>query len=103
MGLAPSRPIGLPALRRFRDRDGKRSLPPVDPARVRVTVLIPAHNEGNQITETIASLKSQERRPDRVIVIADNCTDPTAVLAQLCGAEVISTRRNRHKKAGALN
>jgi cellulose synthase/poly-beta-1,6-N-acetylglucosamine synthase-like glycosyltransferase len=105
MVLAPSPPTtGVrPAIRRLRDRDGRRSLPPVDPARVKVTVLIPAHNEGNQITETIASLKSQERRPDRVIVIADNCTDTTAALAQLCGAEVIATRGNRHKKAGALN
>ncbi|MCW2865291.1 MAG: glycosyl transferase domain, group 2 family protein [Actinoallomurus sp.] len=106
MVLAPSPPTTgarPPAIRRRRDRDGKRSLPPVDPARVWVTVLIPAHNEGNQITETVASLKSQERRPDRVIVIADNCTDATAGLAQLCGAEVIATRGNRHKKAGALN
>jgi cellulose synthase/poly-beta-1,6-N-acetylglucosamine synthase-like glycosyltransferase len=106
MVLAPSPPTAgtrPPAIHRRRDRDGKRSLPPVDPARVMVTVLIPAHNEGNQITETVASLKSQERRPDRVIVIADNCTDATAGLAQLCGAQVIATRGNRHKKAGALN
>jgi cellulose synthase/poly-beta-1,6-N-acetylglucosamine synthase-like glycosyltransferase len=105
MVLAPPLATGArsPAIRRQRDRDGKRSLPPVDPARVWVTVLIPAHNEGDQITETISSLKSQERRPDRVIVITDNCTDATAGLAQLCGAEVIATRGNRHKKAGALN
>jgi cellulose synthase/poly-beta-1,6-N-acetylglucosamine synthase-like glycosyltransferase len=106
MVLAPSPPstgARSPAIRRRRDHDGKRSLPPVDVARVRVTVLIPAHNEGDQITETIASLKSQERRPDRVIVITDNCTDATAALARLCGAEVIATRGNRHKKAGALN
>jgi cellulose synthase/poly-beta-1,6-N-acetylglucosamine synthase-like glycosyltransferase len=98
--LSPGRPVAIP---RRRDRDGKRSLPPVDVARMRVTVLIPAHNEGNQITETIASLKSQQRRPDRVLVIADNCTDATAALALLCGAEVMRTRRNPHKKAGALN
>jgi len=91
------------AIRRRRDRDGKRSLPPVDPERLKVTVLIPAHNESNQITETIASLKHQRRLPDRVLVIADNCSDPTAGLAQLCGADVIATRNNRHKKAGALN
>src|SRR3569833_2831273 len=91
------------AIRRQRDRDGKRSLPPVDPERMRVTVLIPAHNEANQITDTIASLKSQHRRPDRVLVIADNCSDATEGLAQLCGADVIGTRNNRHKKAGAQN
>jgi cellulose synthase/poly-beta-1,6-N-acetylglucosamine synthase-like glycosyltransferase len=92
-----------PTIRRRRDQDGRRSLPPVDPERLKVTVLIPAHNEANQITETIASLKHQRRLPDRVLVIADNCSDPTAALAQLCGADVIATRKNRHKKAGALN
>jgi cellulose synthase/poly-beta-1,6-N-acetylglucosamine synthase-like glycosyltransferase len=70
---------------------------------MRVTVLIPAHNEADQIPETIASLSCQERRPDRILVITDNCTDLTAAFAQLCGADVVATRNNRHKKAGALN
>ncbi|TDD94518.1 glycosyltransferase family 2 protein [Actinomadura rubrisoli] len=70
---------------------------------MRVTVLIPAHNEAKQITETIASLRGQERRPDQIVVIADNCTDATAAFAQLCGVEIVGTRGNRHKKAGALN
>ncbi|GAA3930041.1 hypothetical protein GCM10023085_09250 [Actinomadura viridis] len=86
-----------------RDKDGKRGLPPVDVADMRVTVLIPAHNEAKQITETIASLRRQERPPDQIVVIADNCTDATAALAQLCGVEIVGTRDNRHKKAGALN
>lgn len=32
-------------------------------------------------------------------MIADNCTDATAALAQLCGVEIVGTRGNRHKKA----
>jgi len=68
-----------------------------------VTVLIPAHNEAGGITATIASLRWQERLPDHIVVIADNCSDPTADLAALCGVEVVVTRDNRHKKAGALN
>lgn len=68
-----------------------------------VTVLIPAHDEADQIAETITSLDRQRRRPDRVIVIADNCTDATEEIARAHGAEVIRTVGNRHKKAGALN
>jgi cellulose synthase/poly-beta-1,6-N-acetylglucosamine synthase-like glycosyltransferase len=66
-------------------------------------VLIPAHNEVKQITETIASLRLQERLPDHIVVIADNCNDPTAAISALCGVEVVATRDNTHKKAGALN
>jgi cellulose synthase/poly-beta-1,6-N-acetylglucosamine synthase-like glycosyltransferase len=66
-------------------------------------VLIPAHNEVKQITETIASLRLQKRLPDHIVVIADNCDDPTAALAALCGVEVVATVGNTHKKAGALN
>ncbi|MCQ0018408.1 hypothetical protein [Actinomadura madurae] len=54
------RPAPKPARRR-RDRDGKRGLPVTRPDAMRVTVLIPAHNEAKQITETIASLRRQER------------------------------------------
>ncbi|MBE3010929.1 glycosyltransferase family 2 protein [Microbispora sp. NEAU-D428] len=68
-----------------------------------VTVLVPAHNEEDQIAETMTSLHGQRRRPNRVIVIADNCTDRTADIARAHGAEVIRTVGNRHKKAGALN
>ncbi|MGI5287360.1 glycosyltransferase family 2 protein [Nonomuraea polychroma] len=83
--------------------DGKTSLPwtPID--RMRVTALIPAHNEAEQIAESIDSLRFQTRPPDRVIVIADNCLDATAHIARRCGAEVYETVGNAHKKAGALN
>ncbi|WP_211360115.1 glycosyltransferase family 2 protein [Actinocorallia herbida] len=83
--------------------DGKRDLPRMDPSALRVTVLIPAHNEVKQITETIASLRGQMRPPDHIVVIADNCTDKTAALAHLLGAEIVETAGNKHKKAGALN
>lgn len=68
-----------------------------------VVALVPAHNEADQIAETIESLRSQERPPDRLIVIADNCTDDTPDIAARLGAEVVRTMGNEHKKAGALN
>lgn len=99
-----ARPASAPAAeRRPKGNDGKRNLPRIPVDAMRVTVLVPAHNEAKQITETIASLRRQERPPDHIVVIADNCTDATAAFAQLCGVEIVGTRGNKHKKAGALN
>ncbi|MCI4064526.1 glycosyltransferase family 2 protein [Micromonospora sp. R77] len=66
-------------------------------------VLVPAHNEAQGITETVTALLRQTYRPDRVVVVADNCRDDTAELAARAGAEIFTTNGNRHKKAGALN
>jgi cellulose synthase/poly-beta-1,6-N-acetylglucosamine synthase-like glycosyltransferase len=68
-----------------------------------VVAMIPAHNEGATITDAIGGLVLQDRRPDRIIVVADNCADHTAQLARQAGAEVIETVGNTAKKAGALN
>ena len=68
-----------------------------------VTVLIPAHDEERSIGTTIASLMTQSHRPDRVVVVADNCTDSTVDVAHRAGVEVFESVNNRHKKAGALN
>jgi cellulose synthase/poly-beta-1,6-N-acetylglucosamine synthase-like glycosyltransferase len=70
---------------------------------VTVTVLIPAHNEEQALPYTLAALREQGRRPERVVVVADNCTDGTAEVARRFGAEVFETRDNVHKKAGGLN
>ena len=65
-----------------------------------VVTLIPAHNEAETI---VAAVESVRHQVDRVIVVADNCTDTTAGQASLAGAEVILTKGNTDKKAGALN
>ncbi len=70
---------------------------------VTLTLLIPAHNEADRIGATLASLETQTRRPDRIIVVADNCTDATVEVALCAGAEIRTTLGNRDKKAGALN
>ncbi len=69
----------------------------------KVVALVPAWNEANEIAETVAALLHQKRVPDRVIVIANNCTDDTAEIARAAGAEVLEMHDNKHKKAGALN
>lgn len=70
---------------------------------VTVTVLIPAHNEEVSLAQTVASLLSQSHRPERVVVVADNCTDSTVSVARRVGAEVFESVGNTKKKAGALN
>lgn len=82
-------------------------LPPAPPelagAPLRLIALIPAHNEESSIATTLASLQAQQPPPDRIIVVADNCTDTTEVIAAEMGAEVFVTQGNTDRKAGALN
>ena len=77
--------------------------PTVVPGQLRLTVLIPAHDESLTIAATLDSLWGQTRPPDKVIVVADNCTDDTAEIARQRGADVLATIGNHDKKAGALN
>ncbi len=70
---------------------------------VTITVVIPAHNEEDRLGATLTSLAEQSTVPDRIVVVADNCTDDTSGVARRMGAEVIETVENRHKKAGGLN
>lgn len=75
----------------------------VEPGSGRVIVLIPAHNEEFSLPTTLTALRQQTQAPDRVIVVADNCTDSTVSIAREMGVECFETRNNVHKKGGALN
>ncbi|KHL02440.1 glycosyltransferase family 2 protein [Sinomonas humi] len=70
---------------------------------VTFTVLIPAHNEEASLPATLASLLAQSRQPERIVVVADNCTDGTVDVARRAGVEVFESSGNREKKGGALN
>lgn len=52
-------------------------------------VLIPAHNEANGIAATVAAAQCEEDAMIKVLVVADNCNDETAVIARTAGAEVV--------------
>jgi cellulose synthase/poly-beta-1,6-N-acetylglucosamine synthase-like glycosyltransferase len=54
-----------------------------------LTVLVPAHNEEVVIRDTIHSIKPQLGEADRLIVVADNCTDKTAQIVKGLGVEVL--------------
>lgn len=52
-------------------------------------VLMPAHDEAAGIERSVADVLAQLRPGDRMLVVADNCTDDTAAIAQRLGAYVI--------------
>jgi cellulose synthase/poly-beta-1,6-N-acetylglucosamine synthase-like glycosyltransferase len=55
----------------------------------RAAVLVPAHNESIHVLPTIACLRAELGPRDRLVVVADNCSDDTAALARRAGAEVV--------------
>lgn len=59
------------------------------PTDLSLAVLVPAHNEAEGIATTLATILPQLRPSDRLLVIADNCTDTTAEAARQAGATVI--------------
>ena len=81
----------LPAKKRVR---GSRQI---------AAVLIPAHDESNVIRKTLDNVRSQMQSEDRMIVVADNCNDDTADIAESAGAEVVRRiDENRRGKGFAL-
>jgi hypothetical protein len=56
--------------------------------RPRTAILVPAHDEEAGIARTVAALRAELGPGDRLLVIADNCTDATAARAREAGAEV---------------
>ncbi|MCK9685863.1 glycosyltransferase family 2 protein [Scleromatobacter humisilvae] len=54
-----------------------------------VAILVPAHNEEDGIAQTLATLLPQLAAGDRVLVVADNCSDATAERARAAGAQVV--------------
>jgi cellulose synthase/poly-beta-1,6-N-acetylglucosamine synthase-like glycosyltransferase len=72
--------------------------------RLTCAVLIPAHNEETGIGPTLSSILPQLGAGDRVLVVADNCTDATAAVARASGAEVVErTDATRRGKGYALD
>ncbi len=67
-----------------------------------VVAIIPAYNEQDSILAAIASLRSQTRPPDQIIVVANNCTDDTEYIAFAAQVSVVVSQ-SPDGKAGALN
>lgn len=56
--------------------------------RPRIAVITPAHDEASVIAETLRSILPQLGESDRLLVVADNCSDGTAAIAAAEGAAV---------------
>lgn len=83
-----------------------RQLPRAPPPgrRPRVTVLMPAHNEALLIAASVRAVIGQLAPGDRLLVVADNCSDETARIAVAAGAEVIERHDSeRRGKSYALD
>jgi cellulose synthase/poly-beta-1,6-N-acetylglucosamine synthase-like glycosyltransferase len=65
-----------------------------------VALLIPAHNESAVIGTTLSRLMPMMRPCDRVLVVADNCSDDTAEIARAAGAEVVERHESSLRGKG---
>ncbi len=73
------------------------------PRNCAMTIIVPAHNESEHIRPTLRNLREQMKERDRLIVVADNCTDDTADVAASEGAETLErTDPDRRGKGYAL-
>src|SRR5262249_10163254 len=69
-------------------------------ARPSIAVLIPAHDEELTIATAIGSVRPELAPEDRLVVIADNCSDRTADIAREHGAIVIERVEPERKSKG---
>lgn len=65
--------------------------------RPRIAVIVPAHNEELGIAATLKSIQPQLASQDRLLVVADNCSDKTAAVARQLKATVLE-RRDQYRR-----
>lgn len=63
-------------------------------------VLIPAHNEELVLRQTLVAVMAQLSTEDRVLVVADNCSDQTAAIARDVGADVLERHHAERRGKG---
>lgn len=76
--------------------------PPSAEPRPSLAVLVPAHNEEGGVAAMLAAVLPQLRPGDRLLVVADNCSDDTAAAARAAGAEVVERSSELRGKGYAL-
>lgn len=62
-----------------------------------IALVIPAHNESVGLLPTLEDIKAQLNPGDRLLVVADNCTDDTAAVARAARVEVVE-RADQHRR-----
>jgi cellulose synthase/poly-beta-1,6-N-acetylglucosamine synthase-like glycosyltransferase len=84
-GLAVAAQLGLLAAASLFYREPR----PQRHSGIRFLVLIPAHNEERVIRNCLKAIAADRRLDDIVLVVADRCTDSTALIARSFGAHVL--------------
>lgn len=84
LGLALAVLLALEIAAALLARAPERNDPPAPP----FAAVIPAHNEAASLGPVLANVRAGLREGDRMIVVADNCTDATADIARAAGADV---------------
>lgn len=77
---------------------GRRAVLPACGDRPGVDILMPAHNESAGLKATLDTILPQLTEQDACWVIADNCSDDTARIAEQCGVHVLE--RNDPQRRG---
>ena len=65
-----------------------------------LAVLMPAHDEAGGIEPAIRAVRAQLLPGDRLLVVADNCSDATAAVARAAGAEVVERQDGARRGKG---
>ena len=86
--VLPCAVLFIEVLVAFLGRGGAKR-PPFSLPEKRRAILMPAHNEEAVIQATLSTLTPQLKSTDRLLVVADNCTDTTADIARQAGATVL--------------
>jgi cellulose synthase/poly-beta-1,6-N-acetylglucosamine synthase-like glycosyltransferase len=94
-------PLAMLAVEAFSAICARRSMPASSAtAPLRLAVLIPAHNEEQELPATLTDLVSEMHAGDRCIVIADNCEDGTARVAGAYPVEVLVRHDEKRRGKG---
>lgn len=71
--------------------------------RPKLAILVPAHDEAGVLPGMLRAVQAQMAAGDRLVVVADNCSDDTEQVAAALGAEVVTrTDADRRGKCYAL-
>jgi cellulose synthase/poly-beta-1,6-N-acetylglucosamine synthase-like glycosyltransferase len=77
----------------------RAKIQPSTAPRPKIAILVPAHNEEAGLGASLTAIRAAMAVDDRLLVVADNCSDRTAIIAQTAGAEVLerndTTRRGK--------
>jgi cellulose synthase/poly-beta-1,6-N-acetylglucosamine synthase-like glycosyltransferase len=98
--LVPCALLLLQVLMALRSSKDTQLSSPASSLRPRLAVLMPAHNEEGGVGAAIAAVLGQLAPTDRLLVVADNCSDATAQVARAAGAEVIERADTRRRGKG---